>query len=211
MSTLELIWDAQTTYNFWSWTNGKAHYTARFIRRLSGKNNICTVRIGARGSAPRSNMDESADVAIVKMAFTPKTVEALAREAQFYEKLRDLQGAIIPRCLGHFRSKVAGTDMACLVLDYCVGMPGEKMRDLNRKAMCAAYALHSSGVMHGDLLDGRHYVTSGRDMMIVDFTAAVHHQCIHGIPVHGPDGRPHLGVCPELKALENMYGVHRRW
>jgi hypothetical protein len=131
MSTLELIWDAQKTYKLWSWTSGSVHYVARFIRRLDGRNNLCTVRIGERGSssAPRSNTDENAGVAVIKLAFTPEGSQALAREAQFYAQMLNVQGSAVPRCLGHFRSKVAGSEMSCLVLDYCTGMPGEQMRD----------------------------------------------------------------------------------
>ncbi|KAJ7078507.1 hypothetical protein C8R44DRAFT_96873 [Mycena epipterygia] len=213
MSTLELIWDAHTSYKLWSWTNGTVHYVARFIRRLDGKSNICTVRIGERGShsAPTSNTDDNAAVAVVKMAFTPEGSDALAREAQFYTQLHDIQGSAVPRCLGHFRSKVSGSEMSCLVLDYCTGVPGEPMHDPYLKIMSAAYAMHASGVMHGDLLHGRHFVKSGRRMMIVDFSAAVPHHCAHGREVRGPDGRRQIGSCPELSALERVYGIHRNW
>ncbi|KAJ7449243.1 hypothetical protein FB451DRAFT_1102770 [Mycena latifolia] len=213
MSTLELIWDAHKSYKLWSWTSGSVHYVARFIRRLDGKDNVCTVRIGERGTpfAPKSNTDENAGVAVVKLAATPEGSEALAREAQCYALLAKLQGSAVPRCLGHFRSKVAGSEMSCLVLDYCTGVPGEQMRDPYRKIMDAAYAVHASGVMHGDLLDGRHFVRGGRRMMLVDFGAAVPHHCTHGMQVRGPDGRRQVGVCPELAALERIYGVHREW
>lgn len=131
MSTLELIWDAQTSYKLWSWTNGSVHYVARFIRRLDGRNNICTVRIASgEQRAPRSNTDEDAAVAVVKLAWTREGADALEREAQFYRvQMEGVQGRAVPRCLGHFRSKVAGAEMSCLVLDYCAGVPGEQMHD----------------------------------------------------------------------------------
>jgi hypothetical protein len=131
MSTLELVWDAHKTYKLWSWTNGSVHYIAHFIRRLDGKPNICTVRIGERGSpsAPRSNVDQNAAVGVVKLAFTREASETLEREAQCYAQMQSIQGVAVPRCLGHFRSKVAGLEMSCLVLDYCVGAPGERMLD----------------------------------------------------------------------------------
>ncbi|KAJ7471181.1 hypothetical protein B0H11DRAFT_1373956 [Mycena galericulata] len=208
MSTLELIWDAQTRYKLWSWTNGSVHYVARLIRRLDKHNSICTVRISERGVPVAPGME--GDVAVVKLAWTPEGADALEREAQFYAQLGALQGRAVPHCLGHFHSKVAGAQMACLVLDYCAGAPGEQMHDPYRKMMSAAYAIHEAGVMHGDLLDGHHFVKSDRRMMVVDFTAAVPHQCIHGMHVHGPDGRQQIGVCPELAALERMYGVYRQ-
>ncbi|KAJ6536020.1 hypothetical protein DFH09DRAFT_1091570 [Mycena vulgaris] len=215
MSTLELIWDApHKSYKLWSWTSGApVHYIARVIRRLDRHPNLCTVRIGERGApnAPASNTDQNADVAIVKLAFAPEGADALAREAQFYAQLQGLQGGAVPVCRGHFRGKVGGAEVACLVLDYCAGAPGESLRDPYRRIMAAAYAVHAAGVMHGDLMDGRHFVRSGRRMAIVDFAAAVVHQCTHGMQVRGPDGRRQVGVCPELAALERVYGVQREW
>ncbi|KAJ7198869.1 hypothetical protein GGX14DRAFT_469200 [Mycena pura] len=212
MSTLELIWDAHTRYKLWSWTNGSTHYVAHVIRRLNGRPHIFTVRIGARGTAtvPTSNTDECASVAVVKMASTPEAAEALAREAQVYAQLAGVQGIAVPRCFGHFHGRVGGKEVVCLVLEYCAGFPGEQMQDPHRQIMFSAYALHAQGIMHGDLLSGRHFVKSGRAMMILDFAAAVPHHCLHGKRVLGPDGRPGRGVCPELAALEQSYGVYRR-
>ncbi|KAJ7167578.1 hypothetical protein C8R46DRAFT_1093466 [Mycena filopes] len=214
MSTLELVWDAHTTYKLWSWTNGSVHYVAHFIRQLNpnrtgARENICTVRIGERGSkrAPRSNRDEDADVAVIKLAFTREAAAALEREAHCYAQLQDVQGIAVPRCLGHFHSKTKGIEISCLVLEYCVGDPGQ-MAEPHRKIMAAAYALHARGVMHGDLLDGRHFVKSGRQMLIVDFAAAVPHQCPHNQEMRGPDGRRCMGVCPELSALARNYGMY---
>ncbi|KAJ7653194.1 hypothetical protein DFH06DRAFT_1417667 [Mycena polygramma] len=211
MSTLELIWDAQKSFKLWSWTNGASHYVAHLIRRLDGRSNVCTVRLGERGSplAPRNNRDENAPVAVIKTAFSEKEADVLEREAECYARMAALQGVVVPRCLGHYRNKAKGTEMSCLVLDYCVGVPGEQMVDPHRKIMAAAYALHAEGFMHGDLLDGRHFLKSGRKMLIVDFAAAVPHSCIHGRHIQGPDGRWRIGACPELSALEGIYGVYR--
>ncbi|KAJ7694817.1 hypothetical protein B0H17DRAFT_1009037 [Mycena rosella] len=215
MSTLELIWDAQRSYKLWSWTSGSAphHYVAHFIRRLDNKPHLCTVRIGERGAptAPAGNMDERAGIAVAKLAFSAEGAAALAREAGFYAQMQHIQGSAVPRCLGLFRSKVAGAEVACLVLDYCTSTPGERGHDPRRQMMSAAYAVHGAGVMHGDLLDGRSFVPSGRRVMVVDFAAAVPHQCMHGMQVRGPDGRRQVGVCSELAALERVYGAHRQY
>ncbi|KAF8218192.1 hypothetical protein K438DRAFT_1796482 [Mycena galopus ATCC 62051] len=211
MSTLELIYaEKGKRYKLWSWTNGSVHYVAHFIRRLQGRENVCTVRIGERDNAPRSNRDEDAAVGIVKLAFTPEASDALEREARCYVQMQALQGVAVPRCLGHFRSKVAGAEMSCLVLDYCAGVPGEQMQDPHRKIMAAAYALHNQNIMHGDLLDGRHFVKSERRMFVVDFAAAVPHKCVHGRLIYGPDGHRTIGVCPELEALERIHGAYRQ-
>ncbi|KAJ7723281.1 hypothetical protein DFH07DRAFT_897660 [Mycena maculata] len=213
MSTLDLIWDAQTRYKLWSWTNGGVHYVARVIRRLHAHPHICTARLGdgTHVPIPRSNTDEGAEVAVVKTAGSPEGAVALEREAQFYAQLEaaGVQGRAAPRCIGHFRGREGGSETACLVLEYCAGTPGEEMHDVGRKIMAAAYALHGAGVMHGDLLDGHHFVKRGRRMVIVDFSAAVQHECVHGREVRGSDGRRQIGVCPELGALERLYGVYR--
>ncbi|KAJ6617582.1 hypothetical protein B0H10DRAFT_1797142 [Mycena sp. CBHHK59/15] len=199
MSTLQLIWDANTIYDLWSWTNGKTHYTARVVRRL--KNDVYTVRIGPRGTEPT-------DVIVLKLAHGADAVADLEREAALYEQqLKPLQGAVVPQCYGFYMTKVNGRLLACLLLENCAGVPGEKVLDINGKVLRAAYALHAAGVLHGDLADGHHFVNMGRELRIVDFSTAVPHQC-----VHGPDGRGrHRGcVCPELAVLEDRYGHGRQ-
>ncbi|KAJ7242992.1 hypothetical protein C8J57DRAFT_1084107 [Mycena rebaudengoi] len=201
MSTLELIWDATTTYNLWSWTDGKAHHTARLVRQI--KNTVFIAHIGPHGAEP-------AQVVALKIAHGAEAVEELEREAGFYaNQLKPLQGVVVPKCYGFYRAKINRTPLACLILEYCAGVPGEKLRDINRKAMRAAYAVHAAGVLHGDLLNGHHFVHMGRDLRIIDFTVAVSHQCIHDISrrAHGHGHHRQCG-CPELAGLEEAYGRH---
>ncbi|KAJ7916214.1 hypothetical protein B0H13DRAFT_1998609 [Mycena leptocephala] len=98
MSTLQLIWDSQTTYQLWSWNNGNIHYTAQLVRRI--KNSVYMVRIGARGVEPT-------DVVAVKVARGKEEVEEMEREVGFYEsQLKSLQGTVVPKCYGFYTAKV---------------------------------------------------------------------------------------------------------
>ncbi|KAJ7139074.1 hypothetical protein C8R44DRAFT_727185 [Mycena epipterygia] len=204
MSTLQLIWDTQTTYELWSWNNGNIHYSAQLVRRI--KKDVYTVRIGARGMEP-------ADVIALKISRGQEEVEDMEREAGFYEQqLKGLQSTVVPKCYGFYTTKVNGTPLGCLLLEYCSGPPVDRERvpDLNRKAIRAAYALHAAGVLHGDLLDGHHFVHMGRDLRIIDFSVAVSHKCVSGLArrVEG-HGRHHICACQELASLEKTYAFSR--
>lgn len=127
MSTLQLIWDSQTTYQLWSWNNGNIHYTAQLVRRI--KNSVYMVRIGARGVEPT-------DVVAVKVARGKEEVEEMEREVGFYEsQLKSLQGTVVPKCYGFYTAKVQGTPIGCLLLEYCSGPPVEPGREPERKSV----------------------------------------------------------------------------
>ncbi|KAJ6535938.1 hypothetical protein DFH09DRAFT_1402171 [Mycena vulgaris] len=202
MSTLELIWDRKTTYELWSWNNGNIHYTAQLVRRI--KKDVYTVRIGARGMEPT-------DVVALKIARGKEAVDDMEREAGFYEQqLKGLQGTVVPKCYGFYATKVNGTSLGCLLLEYCSGPP-ERIPDLNRKVLRASYALHAAGVLHGDLLDGHHFIPMGRDLRIIDFSVAVPHQCVSGLARRAEGhGHHHLCACQELAVLESTYSSFRR-
>ncbi|KAJ7716330.1 hypothetical protein DFH07DRAFT_762497 [Mycena maculata] len=199
MSTLELIWDTQTTYQLWSWNNNTVHYTAQLVRRI--KNEVYTFRIGARGMEPT-------DIIAIKVARGKENVEDLEREMGFYEnQLKGLQGTVVPKCYGFYTTKVQGTPLGCLLLEYCSGPHAVDRERVAHYNMRAAYALHAAGVLHGDLLDGRHFVPMGRETRIVDFAVAVPHQCVNGLGrrLEG-HGRHRPCGCQELALLESAYG-----
>ncbi|KAJ7026115.1 hypothetical protein C8F04DRAFT_966886 [Mycena alexandri] len=207
MSTLQLIWDSQTTYQMWSWNQayGKTHHTAQLVRRV--KKDVYTVRIGLRGMDPT-------DVVAIKVAHGKEALEEMEREAGFYEhQLKSLQGTVVPKLYGFYTTRVNGTPLGCLLLEYCSGPPvgRERIAEMNRKALHAAYALHDAGVLHGDLLSAHHFVPMGRDIRIVDFGVAVTHQCVNGLARRAAGhGFHHVCGCPELAALEDAYAHDRR-
>ncbi|KAJ7471278.1 hypothetical protein B0H11DRAFT_2283308 [Mycena galericulata] len=196
MSTLELVWDTQTTYQLWSWNNGNIHYTAQLVRRI--KSNVYAFRIGPRGMEPTETI-------AIKVVRGKEEIAEMERETGFYEnQLKGLQGTVVPKCYGFYTAKVNGTPLGCLLLEYCSGPPNVDRACSN---MRAAYALHAAGVLHGDLSDGHHFVSMGRETRIVDFTVAVPHQCVPGLAkrAEGHDRHRPCG-CQELAVLESAYG-----
>ncbi|KAJ7248216.1 hypothetical protein B0H12DRAFT_1020110 [Mycena haematopus] len=149
---------------------------------------------------------EPSNVVALKLAHGKEEVEEMEREAGFYEnQLKDLQGTVVPKCYGFYTTKVRGTPLGCLLLEYCSGPPVDRNRvqEVKWKSMQAAYALHKAGVLHGDLDDGHHFIPMGLDVRIVDFTVAVAHHCVSGLSrrAEGHD-RHRICACPELGGLE---------
>ncbi|KAJ7694536.1 hypothetical protein B0H17DRAFT_1199066 [Mycena rosella] len=96
--------------------------------------------------------------------------------------------------------------LGCLLLEYCSG-PLQRIPDLNRKVLHAAYTLHAAGVLHGDL-DSHHFVAMGRDLRIVDFSVAISHQCISGLARRAEGHRRHhVCGCQEPAVLESTYHI----
>lgn len=94
---------------------GKVHLTARIVRRL--KSHVYTAHIGPRGREPT-------ELVVLKMARGKEEFADLEREVEFYDnELRYLQGSVVPRFQGYFKTKVDGIDLACLLLEYCSGPP----------------------------------------------------------------------------------------
>jgi hypothetical protein len=78
----------------------------------------------------------------------------------------------------------------------------------SREVMLTACKIHQVGLVHGDLIDGRHFVRMGNGLRIVDFSTAVRHRCRNGTPVlmqQSLGGHPE--GCSELVNLEKTYGI----
>lgn len=78
----------------------------------------------------------------------------------------------------------------------------------SRKAMIAACKLHYAGLVHGDLLSGRHIIGQGNEPRIIDFSKAIRHTCQNGVPTnpyeHNPEKRR---FCQELMELERHFSL----
>ena len=73
--------------------------------------------------------------------------------------------------------------------------------------MLAVCKIHDAGVIHGDLLDGHHFVKMGDGVRIIDFSAAVRHRCMNGIPtLSDPQALLAHMQCKELVNMERIYG-----
>jgi len=77
--------------------------------------------------------------------------------------------------------------------------------------MIASCKIHQAGLLHGDLMNGRHIIRMGNGVRIIDFSSAVRHTCTNGVPTllgrsYSSDG-PGPNFCPELVNLERTYGI----
>ncbi|OSD03545.1 hypothetical protein PYCCODRAFT_1466918 [Trametes coccinea BRFM310] len=151
------------------------------------------------------------DVA-VKWVAGNNRITRLRHEAEVYEKLLGpLQGVAVPRYYGFFIGTVETVTVACMILEWCGGLPSENVHELNRQRMVAATQVHKAGVFHGTLLDTRHFIPA-RDgtLRIIDFSVARPHRCPGSLPLSlnhaDSDSRPD-GSCGELDVMESRFGV----
>lgn len=73
--------------------------------------------------------------------------------------------------------------------------------------MLAVCQIHQAGIVHGNLLDGHHFVKMGDSVRIVDFSMAVHHHCVNGLPaLTSRENEIYGHQCAELVMMERTYG-----
>ncbi|KAJ6541817.1 hypothetical protein B0H19DRAFT_325844 [Mycena capillaripes] len=201
--SLTLLWNG-ITYHFESRSKerGVVHHNARLQNRI--KEHIYLLHTGMLGTEPR-------DPVILKIARDAGEIAALELEAALYQnQLKCLQGKYVPRFYGIYHGEVDGSPVVCMLLEYCI--PGTNklpLHEKNRKVMLAACAIHEAGIMHCDLEHGHHFIMSGSDVRVVDFSCAVPHRCYGATPtlhpgMGGPSGSDN---CRELMMLERCYGI----
>ncbi|KAJ7271924.1 hypothetical protein B0H12DRAFT_1228795 [Mycena haematopus] len=200
--SLTLLWDGVTHY-FESRPevagHGQRHYNARWECRLHEHIHVI-------------NTDIESQTIILKIARDAGEIAALELEAQMYStRLTSIQGNFVPYFYGIYHGAVGGSPVACMLLEDCVAGDKElSFSEKNRKVMLAACALHSVGVRHCDLENRHHFVFSGSNIKIVDFSRAVPHKCYGATPrLHPGMGGPDSDGCYELEMLEKLYGVFR--
>ncbi|TFK26701.1 Diaminopimelate epimerase-like protein [Coprinopsis marcescibilis] len=200
MSTLTLTWNGTEVYDLWSWSPGASHQSARTVKCIRGS--LYTALIGARGQEPTHQ-------AILKVGWGKQALDNLQREAAFYtQELLHLQGEVVPRFFGFYKTKIGDREFGCNILEYCIGLPVMDRREYNHQVMTAACRIHSVGITHNGLLDPDHHIIlRGGKVCIVDFTSATRHQCIGCFPNMCTITRPQGCFCPELINLENAFGI----
>jgi predicted Ser/Thr protein kinase len=73
--------------------------------------------------------------------------------------------------------------------------------------MLSVCKIHEAGIVHGDLLDGHHFVKMEDGVRVIDFCSAFRHRCRGGIPrLLGGKGTDPDGQCKELVKMEKTYG-----
>ncbi|KII89954.1 hypothetical protein PLICRDRAFT_53082 [Plicaturopsis crispa FD-325 SS-3] len=206
MSTLRLIWPTfDTTCLLYSPTIGQ-DFTATISHTIRGDSRV---HIATVNTSEALIYSDQTDI-IVKIATGKEGIKDLEREAGFYESdLRPLQGSVVPRCYGFFKGKVSGEYQACLLLEFCrfvEHQPSFKrtLVETNRLKMVAAARLHQVGIIHNDLIDGRHFVIANRGPQIIDFTYAERHACRGAVPLLLCDNVPR--GCWELVNMERYFG-----
>jgi hypothetical protein len=83
----------------------------------------------------------------------------------------------------------------------------------SRLAMLTLCKVHKAGVMHNTVLDLRHFVMKGKQVLLVDFSDALIHPCGNAHPVVHEDAHSRCGdddhdqsECQELvKAEQNIF------
>ncbi|GLB35776.1 hypothetical protein LshimejAT787_0300640 [Lyophyllum shimeji] len=162
--------------------------------------------LGPRGA-------QATEVVIAKIARGTDSTQmrALKNEAEFYARLRDLQGRFLPRCYGFFRCKDQGEDIACLLLEYCIGFAPSTEQEIveyHRAKMIAVCKIHEYGVQHGNLSRAHHFVRTGDGVRVLDFSLAVLHSCVNAYPVNTNPRAPRdlILQCKELVNMEMTCG-----
>ncbi|KAJ7103003.1 hypothetical protein B0H15DRAFT_942517 [Mycena belliarum] len=197
--SLSLVWDGRPHFfESRSKRGGAVHHNARLVKRVQSHIHlVCFEVLGA----------EPIHYAILKVARNADEIDALEKEAFLYEnQLKSIRGKYVPEYYGIYHGEVRGSQVACMLLEYCVGerIPSDER---NRKIMLAACAVHAAGLEHCDLLSGHNLIMSGKDVKIVDFGNAIPHRCHNGTPTLHPGRGGRLDGCRELMDLEAAYGV----
>lgn len=151
----------------------------------------------------------------LKYAAGTEAVAALQRENLLYRQdLAELAGVAVPQIYGFFRGGTMAAPIACLIMELCMSTEMLKTPDeFCRLAMLTLCKVHKAGVMHNTVLDLRHFVMKGKQVLLVDFSDALIHPCGNAHPVVHEDAHSRCGdddhdqsECQELvKAEQNIF------
>lgn len=112
--SLTLLWDGETHYfepRPKVAGRGIIHHNARMEHRIN--EHVYILRSGMEGAEPRSPV-------ILKIARDAGEIAALELEASLYaNELKSLQGKYVPHYFGIYHGAVAGSPVACMLLEYC--------------------------------------------------------------------------------------------
>ncbi|THV01452.1 hypothetical protein K435DRAFT_963552 [Dendrothele bispora CBS 962.96] len=156
---------------------------------------------------------------VVKFAQT-KWMPKLKKEAEFYDKMKRLQGpgGVVPTCIGLYRGQVdkTGEEFAVLLLEHAQRQPVmiNDYRALKEKfgydeVLHQLYRLHAAGIMHGDPFDQNNLLRDDRGQIrFVDFAQSWVHTCDPYHPVtFDLDGHITSPRCNELQLMDNPHLV----
>ncbi|KAN0116624.1 hypothetical protein V8E52_005768 [Russula decolorans] len=156
----------------------------------------------------------------LKLARGVDEVVHLNHEASLYRnELAKLLGITVPMMHGFFFGYHDNAPVACLLLELCTG-PKHLRYDTEefiRLAMQTVRKVHALGITQNLPLELHHFVMKDNNVLLVDFSRAVAHQC-NAVPICSNqrirlDEENELEVnkydCSELMAIvkENMHAV----
>ncbi|KAF8470405.1 hypothetical protein DFH94DRAFT_847545 [Russula ochroleuca] len=119
------------------------------------------------------------EVMCLKLARGVDEVVHLSHEASVYRKdLVKLWGIAVPRMYGFFVGHHEDMPVACLLLEFCSG-PNDlcDTEEFIRLAMQTVRKVHTLGITQNMLLELHHFVMKDNNVLLVDFSRAVMHQC----------------------------------
>ncbi|TFK77982.1 hypothetical protein K466DRAFT_668560 [Polyporus arcularius HHB13444] len=128
---------------------------------------------------------------VCKVAYGGRRVDALKAEARIYtEKLRHLQGMVVPTIYGCYVGKTNEGHTGILVLQDVGDSLKASLRyydlALRKQVVLALHLIHKAGVVHNDFKERNLVVRMNKDLgvptvMVVDFGNASDHVC----PIQG--------------------------
>ncbi|GBE89759.1 hypothetical protein SCP_1700840 [Sparassis crispa] len=132
-----------------------------------------------RATAHATSPELASQDVVCKVAYGRRSRDSLHHEARIYDKLRALQGRVIPRCLGLYEGELEDGLAACLLLEYC-GAELVKIlcfRARERQVLDSLQEIHRHGVQHNDVRECNIVVSEGGRPIIIDFDVAQEHDC----------------------------------
>ncbi|KAJ7731837.1 hypothetical protein DFH07DRAFT_781159 [Mycena maculata] len=116
---------------------------------------------------------------VAKTAHDYRAARRLRHEFNAYARMRDLQGAVIPRVVGLYRRK--DENKVVLLITYA-GKPLKTFDDLppldRRTLFQRLVRLHGSGIQHNDFEPRNVTMFGASNPVIIDFdNASLHHRC----------------------------------
>lgn len=116
----------------------------------------------------------------LKLARGVDEVVHLNHEASVYRnELAKLSGITVPKMYGYFSGHHDDVPVACLLLELCTG-PKDLRCDTEefiRLAMQTVRNVHTLGITQNLTLELHHFVMKDNNVLLVDFSRAVPHQC----------------------------------
>ncbi|GBE89713.1 hypothetical protein BKA93DRAFT_809120 [Sparassis latifolia] len=139
-----------------------------------------------------------------KVVYGKRSIAKLHNEVEIYQHLHDLQGGVIPYCLGLFQGEMEDGQAGCLITKYCGKPVDVELAFMNwtfkMETIKALSAIHAKGVKHNDFSERNILVGKDRRPIIIDFDCAQKEECkvTDDVHFHTEEPLPEVFGCQEL-------------